>query len=289
MTFPRKPFRIEDDPENLDGFDECPMNEAPPLTEWARDVMRPGPGPLAVIASDSPRAEIWRKVFGADAVPIKSTTPRASILPGLGLRLVYDVDVSRLADQAIRRAAEHIAAKFGVPLIEAEAGVRGEHGIPLLADDVSYRSERSDDSYVFTFSMPAPQPPEGYVVRPQRSAPQTTCQIARHIIAIADGRAWCTRCAETNESKLVADGFTVPPDELAKVDMTAVPEALARIVAEASGLVIVGRVSDSMCSGQIVTHMSDGEDEDDEGDDCEVCGPGIACWCPEDDDDAEDE
>lgn len=114
-----------------------------------------GPGPTASIRPDCERATTWRDVFGSETVPVKTTKPRRSILPSLGEKLVFDVDVARLDEEQIRRAAETIHVRFGVPRDQAEAGIRGEHGIPLLADDIQYVTEARSSGNSTFLHLPA--------------------------------------------------------------------------------------------------------------------------------------
>ena len=62
-----------------------------------------------------------------------------------------------------------------------------------------------------------------------------------HVVVIDTGRASCTRCGEADQERLVRDGFSLGPDELAKVDLKAVPASLALVVAVALGLMVVAR------------------------------------------------
>lgn len=91
-----------------------------------------------IISSTSPRAAVWRQIFGGDSVPLRSPIPQPGSAPGKpDGTLFYSVDVESLAPDQVARAVEYIATTFGEPPAQVLEGVLGEHGIPILADDVT--------------------------------------------------------------------------------------------------------------------------------------------------------
>lgn len=88
-----------------------------------------------ILAKDSPRYADWLLVFGRNVVEIKSPVPSKGILPGLGEREVYLVDLSALSSDQRERLHEHLARRFGGTVEEVAATLERE-GLPILAEDV---------------------------------------------------------------------------------------------------------------------------------------------------------
>lgn len=92
--------------------------------------------PTAILREESPRAATWRQVFGTNAIPIKSPLPVMANSP-VGPRSFYQVDVEKLDEAVVERVIDHLAAEFGESREAVAEGIRGDHGLPILADDVS--------------------------------------------------------------------------------------------------------------------------------------------------------
>lgn len=92
---------------------------------------------LGRIRPESPRAADWRKVFGADAVPLKSPVTHRGAAPGYeeGAEF-YQLDLDALTPEQHGRLLEHLSERFGIPRVELAAEIR-RAGVPVLADEVS--------------------------------------------------------------------------------------------------------------------------------------------------------
>lgn len=96
---------------------------------------------LGHIRADSPRADIWRRIFGAETVPLKSMIPQRHVVPaGHGrteaVREVYFLDLAALDEAQFERLVEHISETFALPPAEICAAIWTE-GVPVLIEDVS--------------------------------------------------------------------------------------------------------------------------------------------------------
>lgn len=89
------------------------------------------------IRPDSERAAWWREVYGSLEVPLVSPVPELGYKPDGLLAQFFRVDVSKLTEEQLERAARFLAEKFGEPVESVREGILGDHGIPVLAEDVS--------------------------------------------------------------------------------------------------------------------------------------------------------
>lgn len=86
----------------------------------------------------SPQAEWWSRITGSLDVPLKAPVPvPARLEEGEEPQLVYLVDVERLPEKQLEAICSVMAAKFGVPIDEVRAGIRGEHGLPIREDQMT--------------------------------------------------------------------------------------------------------------------------------------------------------
>jgi hypothetical protein len=88
---------------------------------------------VSALVTDFPR-KLWVvAVFGTDAVPILSPRPLRALLPKIGEREVYLVDLAAIDTVHRLRLVAYIAEKFGL-----DAGEVGDEldrvGMPLLAE-----------------------------------------------------------------------------------------------------------------------------------------------------------
>ena len=90
----------------------------------------------AHINGDDERAVAWLRVFDDTAVPLRSPIPHLARLPGRGEELVYLLDIEALTAEQRGRLVQYIAAKFGIPAEEVDAGL-DTHGCPILAEHVT--------------------------------------------------------------------------------------------------------------------------------------------------------
>ncbi|MBA3716056.1 MAG: hypothetical protein H0W76_27010 [Pyrinomonadaceae bacterium] len=89
----------------------------------------------AILSKDSPRYADWLKVFDSGIVEIISPIPSKGLLPGLGEREIYLVDLKTLSPDQLKRLHQHLAEKFGGMAEEAAEALERE-GLPILAEDV---------------------------------------------------------------------------------------------------------------------------------------------------------
>ena len=69
--------------------------------------------------TDTKRAAMWQRLFGVDALPVKTATPRWRVEQGAFGRetnvLGYDLDASRLHWMALERFAAYVSRRTGYP------------------------------------------------------------------------------------------------------------------------------------------------------------------------------
>jgi len=94
----------------------------------------------ASLNPSSPRAADWEKVFLRRHVPILSPVAHVAVLPGLGEREVYLIDLAVLGTPERLRLVRHLSERFGIPLEEADADLDAA-GCPILAEDVVISGE----------------------------------------------------------------------------------------------------------------------------------------------------
>ena len=95
-------------------------------------------GTIAHINPASDRAEVWRKIFGTDKLPIKSPIAILANIPELGRVRVYLLDVARLSHLQREHLVTHLRNKNPEVNVEAELEL---FGMPILADDVGVISD----------------------------------------------------------------------------------------------------------------------------------------------------
>lgn len=90
----------------------------------------------ATILPSSPRAAVWREVFGSETVPILSPLPQTAQTPR-GDAEFYRLDVARLSDEQRKRVVSHLCQKWQLRHEEVVRLVNDpDHGVPLLAADL---------------------------------------------------------------------------------------------------------------------------------------------------------
>lgn len=87
-----------------------------------------------VVSVFGERAEIFKSVFGTNMVCVTSPIPELVMLPGLGKKLIYHLDMTTVTPAQRERLVAHIAVRFDLPADEVEAKV-SEMGVPILADE----------------------------------------------------------------------------------------------------------------------------------------------------------
>lgn len=94
-------------------------------------------GWTGTILEVSPRAQVWRDVFGDACVPILSPIARPGQLPDGTPADFYFVDTAALSAEQRRRVVAHLVERFGLPEAEVVEGLADpRHGLPILAGDV---------------------------------------------------------------------------------------------------------------------------------------------------------
>jgi hypothetical protein len=66
-----------------------------------------------VKTNDPRRLAHWERLFGLEALPVKSPYPRLQVMPDGRETWAYDLDASRLPDGASSRFAHYLARKTG--------------------------------------------------------------------------------------------------------------------------------------------------------------------------------
>lgn len=79
------------------------------------------------------RAAIWQEVLGTDTVCIIWPKPGQARLPGLGMCLVYMLDLQTLDADQQSRLAEAISNKFDMAL-DVVVDLMNKEGVPILAE-----------------------------------------------------------------------------------------------------------------------------------------------------------
>jgi hypothetical protein len=86
------------------------------------------------IVTDPARVESYQRLFSRDWVAVKSPVPEWAELPGIGLDLVYLMDLDELTPQELDNLCRDIAQRFELPLEEVEENIRVE-GCPVRFND----------------------------------------------------------------------------------------------------------------------------------------------------------
>lgn len=84
---------------------------------------------------DPARKREWEAILDSDTLPIRSPIPSWTFLPGMGDRLVYELDLKRLTIKHLERLVDHLARKFDFTPEAVSTQLMAE-GVPILADDV---------------------------------------------------------------------------------------------------------------------------------------------------------
>jgi len=90
----------------------------------------------AILSQSSSRVDDWLKVFGTTIIPLRSPLPTIAILPGLGERVIYQIDISALSPEQRQRMIQHISRRFRIAPEEVDAAL-DEQGCPIRAEDVT--------------------------------------------------------------------------------------------------------------------------------------------------------
>jgi hypothetical protein len=90
----------------------------------------------ATILLTSPRAGIWREVFGSETVPIVSPVPHKGVTPNCKGEF-YSLDVARLTKSQRQRLVDHLVRAFKLTHADVERLIYDPtHGVPILAADL---------------------------------------------------------------------------------------------------------------------------------------------------------
>lgn len=97
-----------------------------------------GPGPVATISENSPRADAWRTIFGGLTAPIRTAVPQRVLgLSGFPI-LAYQLDLVRLSDDMMQRLVEYVrSADEPVTSVELVRSRLLQEGMPIKAEEVS--------------------------------------------------------------------------------------------------------------------------------------------------------
>lgn len=90
----------------------------------------------ATIRDSSPRAALWRQVFGTETLPIVSPVPKKAEGPD-GSAEFYQLDVAQLDTEQRSRLVSHLCERFKMTHQEVCHLIDDpNHGVPILAEDV---------------------------------------------------------------------------------------------------------------------------------------------------------
>lgn len=107
-----------------------------------------GPGPTATISENSPRADVWRTIFGGLTAPIKSAVPQRCEI-ARSVSLVYWLDIGRIDSEMMDRLVAHAQAQSaGVVPHEQVRLVLVAEGMPIHYDDVSTITDEHPETIV---------------------------------------------------------------------------------------------------------------------------------------------
>jgi len=81
------------------------------------------------------RAEVWRRIFDTDSIPLVSFVPQRGDLPGKPDALFYMLDLKVITTEQRARLVEVTAERFKLDPAFVEANL-DKIGVPVLADDV---------------------------------------------------------------------------------------------------------------------------------------------------------
>lgn len=84
---------------------------------------------------DPARKREWEAILDSDTLPIRSPLPSWASFPGMGDRLVYELDLKRLTTKHLLRLVDHLARKFDLTPEAVSTQLMAE-GVPILANDV---------------------------------------------------------------------------------------------------------------------------------------------------------
>lgn len=102
------------------------------------------------------RAEIWRRIYGTDVIPLKSFVPQRGSLPGKPDALFYEVDTRVITPEQRARLVDYLSEAFNQERSFVENNL-DLIGVPVLADDVMVSSTDSGLFYSLVLDDFAPE------------------------------------------------------------------------------------------------------------------------------------
>ncbi|MCG3208647.1 MAG: hypothetical protein FOGNACKC_02259 [Anaerolineae bacterium] len=90
---------------------------------------------FSVVVHDKSRRLEWIQTLGSDSLPVRSFAPEWAEIDGFDeAQPVYFLDLDSLTGEQCERLARHLAAKFGLPLVQVRVRLK-DQGVPILAHD----------------------------------------------------------------------------------------------------------------------------------------------------------
>lgn len=86
-----------------------------------------------VIVHEPEQRSRFVDVFGTNVVCVKSISPCLAVLPKIGERLIYELDLDEISAEQRARLAAYLAGKFHLELVDVERDL-DKIGCPILAD-----------------------------------------------------------------------------------------------------------------------------------------------------------